>query len=390
MRYSLFSAGMALLGSVTAAPLAKRAALTQVSDFGSSSPGIMYIYVPDTLADNPPIVVAIHYCSGTAQAYYTGSPYAHLADQYGFIVIYPESPYSGTCHDVASQATLTHNGGGESNAIADMVTYTIEKYSADASQVFVTGSSSGAMMTNVMSATYPELFKAATAYNGVPAGCFAITSQTSPPATGSEPGWNSTCAQGQVIEDQAYWTAVAEGMYPGYTGSRPRFLAYHGSTDTTLYPQNFQETLKEWTGVFGLDYDSPDSTGTTSKGYELTTYGVTDANPDGTVVGVYAIGVGHTVPIDGDSDMKFFGLGPYAGQGGTGGATGGDTTASTSSAAASSAVASTPASSAPAGASSAVVVSPASSAAVTTIAAAAPSSTASAAPSVSLVIPADC
>ena len=108
----------------------------------------MYIYVPTKLAANPPIIVAIHYCSGTAQAYYTGSPYASLADQYGFIVIYPQSPYSGTCWDVSSKAALTHNGAGsDSKAIADMVTYTLQKYSGDASKVFVTGSSSGAMMT---------------------------------------------------------------------------------------------------------------------------------------------------------------------------------------------------------------------------------------------------
>ena len=89
------------------------------------------------------LMCLLDYCTGTAQAYYTGSPYAQLADQYGFIVIYPESPYSGTCWDVSSKAALTHNGGGDSNSIANMVTYTLQKYNGDASQVFVTGSSSG-------------------------------------------------------------------------------------------------------------------------------------------------------------------------------------------------------------------------------------------------------
>ena len=50
-------------------------------------------------------------------------------------------------------------------------------------------------MTNVMAATYPNLFKAATAYSGVPAGCFVSTGETSAPAAGSTPAWNSTCAQ---------------------------------------------------------------------------------------------------------------------------------------------------------------------------------------------------
>lgn len=132
-----------------AAPLKRAAqAITQVTNFGANTSGTkMYIYVPSKLATNPPIIVAIHYCTGTAQAYYNGSPYAQLADQKGFIVIYPESPYSGTCWDVSSKAALTHNGGGDSNSIANMVTYALKQYNGDATKVFVTGSSSGAMMT---------------------------------------------------------------------------------------------------------------------------------------------------------------------------------------------------------------------------------------------------
>ena len=107
----------------------------------------MFIYVPTKLATKIPIIVALHYCTGTAREYYYGSPYAKLADQYGFIVIYPSSPYRGTCWDVSSKKALTHNGGGDSNAIANMVTYALVNYDGDATKVFVTGSSSGAMMT---------------------------------------------------------------------------------------------------------------------------------------------------------------------------------------------------------------------------------------------------
>jgi poly(3-hydroxybutyrate) depolymerase len=70
-----------------------------------------------------------------------------LAEQYGFIVVYPSSPHSGTCWDVSSKQTLTHEGGGDSNTIANMVKWVLSEYKADASKVFVTGSSSGAMMT---------------------------------------------------------------------------------------------------------------------------------------------------------------------------------------------------------------------------------------------------
>lgn len=144
----LLTSALALCCVTAAAGLAKRASLQQVTNFGANSSGAkMYIYVPNKVASNPAIIVAIHYCSGTASAYYSGTPYATLAEKYGFIVIYPESPYSGTCWDVSSKAALTHNGGADSNSIVNMVSYTLSKYNGDKSRVFVTGTSSGAMMT---------------------------------------------------------------------------------------------------------------------------------------------------------------------------------------------------------------------------------------------------
>ncbi|GAB1218505.1 hypothetical protein ATERTT37_007761 [Aspergillus terreus] len=277
--------------------LPRAGSLEQVTDFGDNPTNVgMYIYVPNNLASSPGIVVAIHYCTGTAEAYYTGSPYAQLAEQYGFIVIYPQSPYEGTCWDVSSQETLTHNGGGNSNSIANMVTWAISKYNADSSKVFVTGSSSGAMMTNVMAATYPELFAAATVYSGVPAGCFYSSSN-------QQDGWNSTCAQGQVITTPENWANVAKGMYPGYNGTRPKMQIYHGSVDTTLLPQNYYETCKQWAGVFGYNYDSPQQVqdNTPQSNYATTTWG-------DDLQGIFATGVGHTVPIRGDDDMAWFGF----------------------------------------------------------------------------------
>ena len=85
-----------------------------------------------------------------------------------------------------------------------------------------------------MAATYPEMFAAASVYSGVPAGCFVSN-------TNQVDGWNSTCANGQEDSTQAYWASVAEAMYPSYTGSRPKMIIYHGTTDNILYPPNYNE-----------------------------------------------------------------------------------------------------------------------------------------------------
>jgi acetylxylan esterase len=145
-----------------------------------------------------------------------------------------------------------------------------------------------------MAATYPEMFKAATAYSGVPAGCFVSTAN-------QEAAWNSTCAQGTVQASAQYWANTVKAMYPGYAGARPRFQVYHGSTDAILRPQNYQETVKEWTGVFGFDAAKPAKTQQNfpAQNYKTDTWGVTAANPLGTVQGIYVTGVGHTVPVNG-------------------------------------------------------------------------------------------
>ncbi|KAH7146701.1 Alpha/Beta hydrolase protein, partial [Dactylonectria estremocensis] len=287
MKLSLASI-VALAGTVTAQ-------LQQVTNFGSNPSGAkMYVHIPNNLPANPAVVVAIHHCQGTAQSYYQSTPYAQLSNQKGFIVIYPESPYSGTCWDVSSKATMTHDGGANSNSIANMVRYVLTKYNANKSKVFMTGSSSGAMMTNVMAATYPDLFAAAIVYNGVPAGCFF---------TNSVNGWNSQCAQGNVNKTPAEWAKEVTDAFPGYNGARPKMQIYHGGVDTTLRPANYQETIDQWSGIFGYNPTKPQQSqnGVPQSGYRTDTFGPK-------LVGIFAQNVGHTVPVRGDDDMKFFGL----------------------------------------------------------------------------------
>lgn len=168
--------------------------LQQVTGFksGPTAAG-MYIYVPTTKASPAPIVLAIHYCTGTANAYFSSTLYAQYADTYGYIVIYPNSPSPGGCWDVSSTGSLTHNGGGDSQTIINMVSYAVENYGGDASRVFATGSSSGAMMTNVLAGAYPDVIKAGSVYSGVPDGCFYVA--------GTVPGQQTPAGTANVLMD---------------------------------------------------------------------------------------------------------------------------------------------------------------------------------------------
>jgi len=290
---------VAAVGMLASAPPAAAAALTEVTGFGNNPSGLrMHLYVPDSVRPNPAILVAVHYCTGSGPAFYSGTQFASLADQYGFIVIYPSATRSGNCFDVSSPQALRHDGGSDPVGIVSMVRYVLQNRNADPNRVFVTGASSGAMMTNVLLGDYPDVFKAGAAFMGVPFACFATTDGSM---------WNSACANGTVIKTPQQWGDLARGAFPGYTGPRPRMQVWHGTEDTTLRYPNFGEEIKQWTNVLGVS-QTPSFTDTPVSGWTRTRYGST-----GVMASVEAIsvqGVGHSLPLSGQAAMaiQFFGL----------------------------------------------------------------------------------
>lgn len=192
--------------------------------------------------------------------------------------------------------TLTHDGAGDSEGLTNMVAYLVETYDADPTQVFATGSSSGCMMTNILLATYPDVFAAGSCYSGVAAGCFAGSPGSSPITS------NSSCAQGKVQKTGAEWAEQVHEMYPTYNGTYPRMQTWHGTADNIVFYQNLIEQLKQWSTVLGVDWTS-NVTDTPQSGYTKMVYG------DGTqLVGYSALGVGHTVPVHVNVTLDWFGL----------------------------------------------------------------------------------
>jgi len=160
--------------------------------------------------------------------------------------------------------------------------------------VFATGLSSGAMETNVLLGSYPDVFKAGAAYAGVPFGCFAGTAS-----------FNTTCSNGQITMTAQQWGDLVRNAFPGFTGTRPRMQLWHGTADQTLVFHNFGEEIKQWTNVLGVS-QTPTTTDSPQSGWTHTTY----QNSAG-VVEVDATseqGVTHNIPIQESSTIHFFGL----------------------------------------------------------------------------------
>jgi poly(hydroxyalkanoate) depolymerase family esterase len=311
LRATLATAAAVLIGAVAAAVTfaspASAASLTQITSFGTNPTNLgMYLYVPNTVTAHPAILVAVHYCTGSGPAFYSGTEFASLADRYGFVVIYPSATRSGNCFDVSTAGALTHNGNSDPVGIVSMVQYVEQHNNGDASRVYVTGASSGGMMTNVLIGDYPDVFKAGAAFMGVPFACFAATAGD-PTNPANPAGWNSACANGQVSQTPAAWGDLVRGAYPGYTGARPRMQLWHGTADTALYYANFGEEIKQWTNVLAVS-QTPSTTDTPVSGWTHTAY--QDSSGVAQVDAYSIAGAGHVLPQTGMAAyaIHFFGL----------------------------------------------------------------------------------
>ncbi|WP_449340688.1 extracellular catalytic domain type 1 short-chain-length polyhydroxyalkanoate depolymerase, partial [Streptomyces canarius] len=275
------------------------ATLTEVTGFGTNPSDLrMYVYAPGNVTAHPAVVVAVHWCGGSASAMYSGTEWASLADRYGFVVVYPSATRAGKCFGVSSPQALRRDGGSDPVGIRSMVDWATRTYAADTGRVFVTGISSGAMMTNVLLGDYPDVFAAGAAFSGVPFGCFATTD-------GSE--WNSSCSGGTVSHTPQEWGDLVRAAHPGHTGPRPRMQLWHGTADDTLRYPDFGEEIKQWTNVLGVS-QTPAATDTPVSGWTRTRYGATgDRAP---VEAISLQGVGHNLygPGMASRALAFFGL----------------------------------------------------------------------------------
>lgn len=280
-----------------AAGLAAAAELQQITDFGPNPTNVsFYLYVPDSLIPSAPLLVYPHWCHGTAQNAFDWKPWRPLADELGYITIYPSSPWTADhCWDVSSADTLHHDAGGDSLGIASMIRWTLENYDADPDRVFVHGISSGAMMTNVLIGAYPDLFAAGSSFAGVPFACYADDGYAV---------WSNECATGQIDRPGEEWAALVDAAYPGYAGPRPKMQVFHGGADDIIDVANYHNQVRLWTTVLragseptAVEEDVPEANWTK---HVYGTRGLFEA--------FLAHGVDHNIPDQAEEVVRFFEL----------------------------------------------------------------------------------
>ncbi|MFF8863973.1 alpha/beta hydrolase family esterase [Streptomyces sp. NPDC015139] len=278
-----------VLGTALAGPLPTAHAsvtLTRVSGFGSNPGALtMYVYRPASLTAHPPVVVALHGCTQSAQVYADNSGLPQLADQDGFLLVLAETTTANNANKCFNwfQSTDNRRDQGEALSVRQMVGQAVTAYGADPRRVYVTGLSAGGAMTSVMLATYPDVFTAGAVVAGLPYDC---TRDNSP----------YLCMNPGVDLTPDAWARRVRDAHPSYQGPWPRTAIWYGDQDTTVAPRNATELRDQWTALHGL---SQTPTRTRTIGSDATRQDQYLA-ADGTVaVEVDRVpGIGHGTPVD--------------------------------------------------------------------------------------------
>jgi feruloyl esterase len=201
----------------------------------------MFSYRPDSLEQDPALVVVLHGCTQTAAGYDIGAGWSTLADRYGFALLFPEQQRSNNPNGCFNWFVPEHSrrDQGEPLSIRQMIEKSAVEYRVDRRRIFITGLSAGGAMTSIMLACYPEIFAAGAIIAGLPYGA----------ATNVQQAFES---MRQSSSRSAHEWGNLVRRASSHRGPWPRVSVWHGDADHTVVPSNALAVLKQWTDVHGL------------------------------------------------------------------------------------------------------------------------------------------
>jgi poly(hydroxyalkanoate) depolymerase family esterase len=140
--------------------------------YSDSTGNLKYkVYIPArSRGRRTSLLVMLHGCRQNPEDFATGTRMNHLADEHGFLVVYP-------AQSAAANAFACWNWflgkdqsreGGEPALIAGITREVALEHGVDAARTYVAGLSAGGAMAVVLGATYPDLFSAVGVHSGLP------------------------------------------------------------------------------------------------------------------------------------------------------------------------------------------------------------------------------
>lgn len=268
------------------------------SEAFAPNPGglVMRTHIPADLPPGAPLVVVLHGCTQSAEAYAAGGGWLTLADRHGFAVLAPEQTAANNANRCFNwfEPGDSARGRGEAASVRAMVAHLVEAHGLDPARVFVTGLSAGGAMTAVMLAAYPEVFAAGAVIAGVPYGVAGDVREALAAMHGG--GAVGAVELGRLVE-----RAAPPAPRP------PRLTVWHGQGDHTVAPVNAARLARQWASVHGLP-EAPSETRAVAGRTRARWLG-----PDGEVLveSNLVAGLGHGAPLAAGGPEGIGAAGPY-------------------------------------------------------------------------------
>lgn len=268
--------------------------LSEINNFGNN-PGNLrsYIYVPKNGIDGTQLslVVALHGCSQNAQEISDETGWNKLADEYGFIVLYPEQKSANNisrCFNWFSKSDIQFNG--ESASINAMIEYVKQNYSINNSKVFCYGLSAGGAMCTALMAQYPETFNTGAVLAGGPYGLATNAYQALQVMKDGNADHNSPAELAKLITD----LHKTSKHYP-------KLIVLYGTNDKVVDPVNASNLMNQWLGLHPAIATKPleEKETVLANNYVLQIHHYLDKTTQETIIKGYRIkNLGHLLPVN--------------------------------------------------------------------------------------------
>lgn len=175
-------------------------------------------HVPASARDGATgVVVMLHGCTQNPADFAAGTAMNTLADQHGFVVVYPQQARGDnaqSCWNWFSRNDQRRDRG-EPAILAGLTRQIAADHGVGADLTYVAGLSAGAAMAVILGETYPDVFAAVGAHSGLPFGAAKDVTSAFAAMAGN-------AADHPVASD-------ASGV---------RTIVFHGTSDSTVHPSN--------------------------------------------------------------------------------------------------------------------------------------------------------
>jgi len=178
-----------------------------------------------------PLVVMLHGCTQDPDDFAAGTRMNALAQEMGFVVLYPAQAPRSNSHKCWNWFSPQHQrrGSGEPALLAGMTRHILQTHSVDRDRVYVAGLSAGGAMAAILAREYPDVFAAAGVHSGVaPGGANDVASAFAVMKSGPRAGTNG--ASPFAVRMPVAERAPSDVTVP--------LIVFHGDADQTVAAAN--------------------------------------------------------------------------------------------------------------------------------------------------------